>query len=178
MGWTSKYGVFALRLVTVVLLSTVLAGCKVSYKFNGGTIDYTQIKTITITDVKNQAPMVYPSFAPKFTEGLKDIYTKRTKLEQVPNNGDLLLDVTIVGYDTKPVAIQENAYAAKTAFTVTVSVTFENAADEKQNFTDRTFTAFREFDSSVIFTSVQDALLEEITEDLIKQIYNVTVENW
>lgn len=38
---------------------TVLAtACSISYKFNGASIDYTKVKTITIRDFTNQAPYV------------------------------------------------------------------------------------------------------------------------
>ena len=53
---------------------TVLAtACSISYKFNGASIDYTKVKTITIRDFTNQAPYVNPTLAPQFTEDLKDI---------------------------------------------------------------------------------------------------------
>ena len=49
---------------------TVLAtACSISYKFNGASIDYTKVKTITIRDFTNQAPYVNPTLAPQFTEG-------------------------------------------------------------------------------------------------------------
>lgn len=51
---------------------TVLAtACSISYKFNGASIDYTKVKTITIRDFTNQAPYVNPTLAPQFTEDLK-----------------------------------------------------------------------------------------------------------
>lgn len=41
---------------------TVLAtACSISYKFNGASIDYTKVKTITIRDFTNQAPYVNPT---------------------------------------------------------------------------------------------------------------------
>ena len=54
----------------VVLLFIGLSSCMVSYKFNGTSIDYTKIKTISVTDFPNQASLVYPSLAPNFNEKL------------------------------------------------------------------------------------------------------------
>ena len=74
-------------------------------------------------------------------------------------------------------AISQDNFAERTVFTVTVQVKFTNRANEKESF-DRSFKAFRDFPRSQPFVGVQDDLLREITEDLIKQIYNATVENW
>lgn len=152
-------------------------GCSVSYKFNGGAIDYTQIKTISIGEVFNKAPVVYPPLAASFTEQLKDRYVSRTRLNLVPQAGDLELNCTITGYDLAPMSIGQDNFAERTVFTVTVQVKFTNRANEKESF-DRSFKAYRDFPRSQPFVAVQDDLLREITEDLIKQIFNATVENW
>ena len=69
-----------------------MSACSISYKFNGASIDYTKVKTITIQDFPNQAPLVYPQLSQLFTEGLKDIYVRQTRLEMVNNKGDLELE--------------------------------------------------------------------------------------
>ena len=101
----------------------------------------------------------------------------RTRLSLVPQAGDLDLSCTITGYDLTPMTISQDNFAERTVFTVTVQVKFTNRANEKESF-DRSFKAFRDFPRSQPFVGVQDDLLREITEDLIKQIYNATVENW
>lgn len=166
-------------MATLGLLSLVgvLASCSISYKFNGGAIDYTRVRSITLHDVTNRAPVVYPSFAPMLTERLKDLYTSRTRLDQVARDGDLELECTITGYDLSAVSVSADNYADRTSFAVTIQVKYTNRSNDKESF-DRSFRAHRDFDRSVSFASVQDQLLEEITEDLIKQVFNATVENW
>lgn len=45
------------NVIWLCLLVGVLAtACSISYKFNGASIDYTKVKTITIKDFPNQAP--------------------------------------------------------------------------------------------------------------------------
>lgn len=167
------------RLLSLPLLALVLtlSGCSVAYRFNGGTIDYTQIRSITIADVNNRASIVYPSFAPMFTERLKDRYISRTRLEQTARDGDLMLECTITGYDISTMAVGQDNYATKTAFTVTMQVKYTNHVNPKESF-DRSFKAMRDFDRDQTFANVQDQLLDEITDDLIKQIFDATVENW
>lgn len=161
----------------VLVLGFFLSACSISYRFNGGTMDYTMVKTIVIADVVNRAPIIYPTFAGKFTEALKDIYTSRTRLEQVRRDGDLELECTITGYDLSTASVSADNFADRTKFTITVQVKYVNRANEKESF-DRSFSTHRDFDKSTPFTSVQDRLVEEMTEDIVKQIYNATVENW
>ena len=52
------------------LIGLIVTACSISYKFNGASIDYTKVKTITIKDFPNQAPLVYPPLSQKFTEAL------------------------------------------------------------------------------------------------------------
>ena len=40
------------------------------------------------------------------------------------------------------------------------------------------FTASQTYDSTLQLTSVQDGLLEDMTKDIVDQIFNATVANW
>ena len=160
-----------------LLLMLLLAGCHVKYSLNGASIDYTKIKTVSITDFQNLAPTVYPPLAQRFTEDLKDRFQRQTRLRDVPTNGDLSIEGEIVGYDLSAEAVQENAFAAKTRLTLRINVRFTNKVNEEEDF-EREFTSFGTFDSSQMFVDVQDQLCEELTKDIINQIFNATVENW
>lgn len=160
-----------------LLLMLLLAGCHIKYSLNGASIDYTKIKTVSITDFQNLAPTVYPPLAQRFTEDLKDRFQRQTRLRDIPTNGDLSIEGEIVGYDLSAEAVQENAFAAKTRLTLRINVRFTNKVNEEENF-EREFTSFGTFDSSQMFVDVQDQLCEELTKDIINQIFNATVENW
>ncbi|MDD7559764.1 MAG: LptE family protein [Porphyromonas sp.] len=166
------------NLLCSALSALLLAGCSVSYHFNGASIDYTRIKTIHIQEFQNLAPTVYPPLATKFSEDLKYRFQTRTRLTQVSNQGDLNIEGEIIGYDITPEAVQENALAAKTKLTITVNVRYTNLVNEEESFEDKTFTSFATFDASQMLTDVQDQLIEDLVTDLINQIFNATVENW
>ena len=95
----------------------------------------------------------------------------------MPQAGDLELHCTVTGYDLTPMSIGQDNFAERTVFTVTVQVKYVNRANDKESF-DRSFKAYRDFPRTQPFVAVQDDLLREIMDDLIKQIYNATVENW
>ena len=145
------------------LIGLIVTACSISYKFNGASIDYTKVKTITIKDFPNQAPLVYPPLSQKFTEALKDIYIRQTRLQLVGSNGDLDLEGEITGYDLTPMAVKEDAYA--------------NRVNPDEDF-EQSFSAYREFDATQMLQQVQDQLSEEIIDELVDQIYNATVANW
>lgn len=168
-----KSGIIYLFLV----LSVIMAGCTISYKFNGASIDYTKVKTISIKDFPNQAPLVYPPLSQQFTEGVKDIYVRQTRLSLVRDNGDLQLEGEITGYDLTPMAVKEDAYSSKTKLTITVKVRYTNRTNADEDF-EQSFSVYREFDSNVMLQDVQDQLCSEIIEELADQIYNSTVANW
>ena len=113
-----------------------------------------------------------------FENKLVDTYTKQTRLHIVDSsNTDLSVEGEITGYALTPQAVTENAYASKTRLTITVRVKY---TDHKQpnNSVDQTFSAFRDFDSSEMLTSVQDQLCEEICDELVLLIFNATAGNW
>jgi hypothetical protein len=171
MTKTIKYAIFCLLLITA-------AACSIKYSFSGSSIDYNKIKTFTIKEFPNQAALVYPPLSQEFTEALKDIYTRQTRLTSVKNNGDLELEGAIVGYDLAPMAVKEDAYASQTRLTITVKVTYTNRVNPDQDFTDQSFSAYREFSADKMLQDVQADLCEEIIDEIVDQIYNSTVDNW
>ena len=69
-----------LMLIAIILLCNA---CTISYKFNGASIDYSKVKTISVADFTNNAALVYPPLAVNLTDGIKDLYQRQTRLEQV-----------------------------------------------------------------------------------------------
>ena len=95
----------------------------------------------------------------------------------VTNNGDLNLEGEITDYTYSPMAIKEDAMSAQTRLTITIRVRYTNQVNPEEDF-EQTFSAYREFDSSLMLQTVESSLCEEIIEELVDQIYNGTVANW
>jgi hypothetical protein len=134
-------------------------------------------KTISISDFPNQAASVYPTLSQNFTEGLKDNYIRRTKLQLVSTSGDLDLEGEITGYDTAPMAVREDNYSSMTKLTLTIRVRFANRSNPDKDF-EQSFSAYREFDSNRMLQDVQDELNEELIKEIVDQIFNITVADW
>ncbi|MDP4277621.1 MAG: LptE family protein [Bacteroidota bacterium] len=165
------------RLLLFLIPILLFSGCTVSYKFNGASIDYTKVKTISILDFSNQATLVYGPLSQKFTECLKDMYSKQTKLRLVQRDGNLNIEGEIVGYDLTPMATQADGYASETRLTMTVNVRYSNSTKPEENFEER-FSANRNFDASKMLESVQDELIEALDQEIAESIFNKTVANW
>jgi len=135
------------------------------------------VKSISIEDFPIQATLVYAPLSPKFTEGLKDLFIRQTKLKMVKKDGDLQVDGEIVGYELTPMATRADGYASETKLTVTINVRFVNTTKPEENFEQR-FSAYQTFQSSQMLDDVQDTLLEEIIKEISESIFNKTVANW
>ncbi len=160
------------------LFVMLLSGCTISYKMNGTVIDYNKVHSIAIQDFPNRAAMVYAPLAIKFNEEIRDTYTRQTRLNMVRQNGDLELEGEITGYDLTPMAISsDNTMASETRLTIRINVRYVNNTDHEEDF-ERSYSAYRNFDSNILFTDVQDQLIEEIIKEICENIYNDTVANW
>lgn len=165
------------KLPVLLFAFVLLVSCSISYKFNGASIDYTKTKTISIAEFPIKAQLVYPPLAIAFNEGLKDMYTRQTRLNFVNRNGDIALEGEITRYDLTPQAVKQDAYASETRLTIAVKVRYTNKATPDEDF-DKSFSAYRDFSSTELLTNVQDQLIEEIVQELAESIFNATVANW
>jgi hypothetical protein len=161
-------------LIAALLL---LSSCTISYKFNGASIDYAKIKTITVSDFTNNAALVYAPLAVNLTDGIKDLYQSQTRLEQVRRGGNLELEGEITGYALTPMAVSADSYASETKLTITVKIRFTNNIAPEESF-EKTYSAYQTFDASQMLTDVQDELCNTMIAEIADQIYNDTVAKW
>lgn len=159
----------------LVFFLALTSGCGV-YSFTGASIP-PEAKTISIQQFPNNAPLVQPVLSQLLTDALSDKFSSQTNLSQVPINGDLAFEGSITDYRTQPVAITGDQTAAMNRLTIAVKVVFTNRVDEKQNF-ETTFSQFKDYDSSLPLSSVEETLMGEIIEALVQDIFNRSVVNW
>lgn len=165
----------AMALSLVMLL--LPAGCVPSYKFNGSAINYDIYKTIHIGEFPIRASLVYPPLQQTFENKLMDNITRQTRLQIVEGNADLEMTGEITGYSLSPQAVGTDAYATETRLTITVRVKYTDNKN-KANNVDQSFSAYRQFSSSLMLTDVQDDLCTEISTELVDLIFNATLGNW
>ena len=154
-----------------------LSGCKVSYSFNGASINYDETKTIQIAEFPIRSSYVWGPMGPMFNNQLKDQFANHTKLEQVKRNGDLKLEGEIVRYEQRNKAVSAEGYSAMTELTMTVNVRFTNNKRHEQDF-EQQFSASQCYETTQSLNSVQEELVTQMVKDLCDQIFNKAVANW
>lgn len=101
-----------------------------------------------------------------------------TRLNQTDeDNADLSFEGEITGYSIAPKAITADEVAKQNRLTITVRVKFENRVDPKQNY-DKSFSQYDDYNSEVNFASVETGLIDNITQNLVEDIFNAAVANW
>jgi len=166
--------------IILLLLATIVAAmpsCLISYKFNGASIDYSKTKSISIAEFPNNAALVNPLLSNALSEGIREIYSRQTRLQLLPKNGDMEVEGEITDYALTPMAISADSYAAETKLTLTIRVRFTNNKAPEENF-EKTYSAFQTFNSSRLLTEVQDELCAIMITELAENIYNDTVARW
>ncbi len=165
------------KIIILIFPLLFLTDCSISYTFNNASINYDEIKTITINNFPNQAQFVYPELEAIFMDKLRNRYIQQTRLKLVDRNGDVELSGEIVGFNIAPVAVQADGYASKTKLTITVRCRYTNRVKPQEDF-EQTFSSFTEFDATKMLTDVQYELSQEITTEISDMIFNATVANW
>ncbi len=164
-----------LRMLALAALLAFLSACTVRYSFSGVDIA-PEIRTVSVKTFKNNASLVNLKLANELTSKLKERFQSQTKLIVVESKGDLQFEGQITDYTVTATAVGSDK-AAMNRLTVTVQVRFVNTADEKKSY-DTRFSRYADFSSSMTLDQVQDALVAEIVEALIDDIFTKAVTNW
>lgn len=170
---------FFIPVVIMLIAAAAVSSCRISYKLNGAALDYTVYKTVSVGNFPIRAALVYPPLQTTFENELLNYITRNTRLQTIEGGGnsDLRLEGEITGYALSPQAVTEDGYGSKTRLTITVKVKYTDNKDENNDL-DQTFSAYRDFDSSIMLNDVQDQLCQEISEELVQLIFNATFGNW
>jgi hypothetical protein len=164
------------RIASILALAALVVSCGI-YSFTGTSIQ-PDVNTITIPYVEYKALRVNPSLSGEMTEALQEKFRKLTRLEQVDMDGDLELVCEITGYDVKAVAVTADEQAAQNRLTVTVKIDFSNKKYPEDDVTNKTFSAYEDFDSTLSLDAVEGDLCVTIIEKLVEDIFNATVAQW
>jgi len=168
------------KLLLLVILAPLflLSGCKPVFTFNGSILNYDVYKTIYVSEFPIRATLVYPPLQQTFENEILDYVNRQTKLQTVDTpNSDIELTGEITGYSLSPQAVGTDAYATETRLTISVRVKYTDNKNPANNL-DQTFSAYRQFSSSLMLTDVQDELCQQISEELATLIFNATLGNW
>ena len=178
MGFLEYIRSYKTVLVVFLAITAVLTSCTVKYSMSGASIS-PELKTVSVAYFQNQAPIALPSLTQLLTESLRDKCRNQTRLTLLNENGDVSFDGEVVGYDTRPTAIQGNDIAAKNRFTIKVKVRFTNIVDTKQSY-EQTFERYTDFNGNQTLTDIENdgKTIKDLVDLLTEDIFNKAFANW
>ena len=162
--------------LSLAVTAFIVHSCGI-YSFTGTSIQ-PDVKTVTINYFEYQALKVNPALSNQITEALQEKFLKLTKLELVDMEGDLEITGAVTGYDVKATAVTANEQAAQNRLTVNVKINFINRKYPEEDFENKSFSAYADFDATQSLDAVEASLCEEIIEKLCEDMFNATVANW
>ena len=125
-----------------------LSGCGV-YSFTGISLS-PEVKTISIQNFYNNAPLGPGNLGIVFTEQTKEYFLQNTSLSFVGTEGDLQITGSVEDYNLAPVAAgntRSSVGTPLTRFTVTVLVSYLNTKDDTFAMENQKFSFFKDIDS-------------------------------
>ncbi len=164
------------RFLVIALLMVSVCSCGI-YSFSGTSIQ-PDVNTITINYFEYKALKVNPTLSNELTEAVRTRFRRMTRLEQVDTDGDLEITGEVTGYSVAASAIAAGDVAAKNRLTITVKVTFTNRKYPEDDFADKTFSGYSDYDSTLSLDSVEAGLTTEIIEKIVEDLFNATVAQW
>ena len=166
------------KLLFALVCMLAICGCNIiHYSFSGTSIQ-PDVKTITLNEFEYKALKVNPTLSNSLSEAVRTRFRQMTRLEQVEMDGDMEISGEITGYDVRAQAVTANEVAAQNRLTVTVKVSFTNRKYPEDNFENKSFSAYADYDSTNSLDAVEQTLCEEIIDKLVEDIFNATVAQW
>jgi hypothetical protein len=169
MNW-SKIALYSIAF----LLSSC---CGKIYDFRGVNIP-SDVQTFSVDFFGNEAQIVNPQLSLLFTEKVKTKFQTESRLGLTANNGDFHFSGAIRDYRIEPATLNSNSGASENKLTITVKVTFECRKHPELNFTARDFSFFRTYDAKTNFSSLESKLSDEISDNIVQQIFATVALDW
>ncbi len=142
------------------------------------------MRTIDIRPFPNNATLVNPELAQKFSNDIKNRFLQRTTLRGNTIQPDLLVEGEITDYSITPTTIVSaveapggTAQAAQNKLSITVKIHYENKINSALNF-DKSYTDQATFNSDLDIATIEASQVNLVTERIINRIFNDIVAAW
>ncbi len=167
------------RMVFYIFTVFLLAGgaaCTVSYSLSGADIP-AAANTFSVKTFQIATPMASPTYNQLISEAFKDLMLAQTRLDLIEKRGDLQFEGVVTAYAIGNAAVSGDEVTTLNRLTITVKVKYVNTFDREKNF-ERNFSRFADYSSTQDFSVVEGALIEEINEQLIQDIFDASLGAW
>lgn len=164
------------HVILVLALSLALSSCKI-YSFTGANVN-PDIKTLSVAYIYNKSGNGPASASDIFTNLLKDKMVTNTNLQMINANGDVQFSGEISTYNYTIQAPSGNTTSDLRRITMSVTITFFNRIEEDEGFEQQKFTRFADYPVSEDLTAIEETIINEISTQLVDDIFNKAFVKW
>ncbi len=167
-----------LNLLNTILILTsiiIISSCGF-YRLNGVSIppDIKSYYVETIIVKPNNAP---PDLNVVFREALRKKIREESRLTENENNPDAIFTGVVDGYRITPVAPKEGNTTSFSRLEIDLKFEYSNLKNE-EDFSNKRYSSFIDFDRNADFSSIEDALIITIVDDIVTRAFNDAFTNW
>lgn len=169
-----------MKTLTFLSLLLLLTACwPTSVSFRDGSVppEWKRFVVHTFDNKASNAPISYSS---ELTELVKDAIQNRVGLTLVSDESDgpqIIVTGSVDSYNITPLSLQDNTAEVKNRLTIRAN--FEIFISEPEEDVMKLSSArFVDFDASQDVGSIQNQLLEEISDQIVQDVLNKLLSNW
>jgi hypothetical protein len=164
--------------LSICLLILSAESCGI-YSFTGGR-KFNDSVTVAVLTFTNDASLAKATLPQTISETLREAIQRQTRLTFLSSNADLIFEGSITGYSVSPVAIQGGGttdQAQLNRLTITVRVKYTDNVENQYSF-ESSFSRFADFPASQTLQAAEDQLIKEISDQLVQDILNRSINAW
>ncbi len=174
----------------VFITSLICYSCRISYSLKSGQAP-TYAKRMVIPQFENISGAGPANLTILMSEKAREYYMRNTKMEilsKYPSNSNdtcLALTAEITNYSVDIAGVQAtsnnsnaNESGAQRKLTITIAANYNDPYKPSESFTNKSFTAFALFNSTQDLSSVENALIEDISAQIIQKIFTDSYDKW
>lgn len=169
-GYCLRATSFCLLLSVCCLLST---GC---YSFRGTSIP-PSVNTFYVESFEDQTTGAAPTLAQDFTILLTDKIRSESRLQPTETDPDIEFKGTVTRFQVTAEAPQPDEQVSFNNLNIEVYIEYSEKDNEDAAW-QKSFPFFRPFPADVTLLEVQDQLIQEISEQIVEDIFNKAFTNW
>lgn len=162
-------------LLVFFCVTFLFSGC-FFYSFTGTSIR-AEIDSYYVERFDVRAPDAIPTLGQTLSEALKDKIRAESNLKQTDLDPDIEFKGVVTNYMVTAEAPQAGETTAFNRLNVTIAIEYIDNLIEEKSWKEN-FTFFADFPSNTNLIDVQDALLDDINEQLIERIFNKAFNDW
>ncbi|WMX12517.1 MULTISPECIES: LPS assembly lipoprotein LptE [unclassified Aureispira] len=165
------------HLFIFIIVVLIAQACTVSLINTG--IDYSVLDSFSLEQFEVKSSNAPPTSGQTFSEQLKDRILNNTRLKYVDEDGDVQFSGNVVGYQISSLAPQANQTVAFQRLTIEIAINYKDTKqkDGSKNWT-QTFSRFANFAADTDLSTVEDALIQEIYDQVLDDVFNRAFSGW